>query len=286
MKDNLTWHETIKYIRTLPEFNELVEKAYFDENLVLNVERFKRGEEYRETLSILRQYAPKGIKVLDIGSGNGISAVSFATDGYQVTVAEPDPSDTVGAEAIRKLKAHYHLESMEIYQAFAEQISFKDEEFDIVYFRQAMHHAADLKKFLKESVRVLKRGGLLLTVRDHVVFDEKDKELFLQTHPLQKFYGGENAFSSDEYKEAMTLAGLSIRKELKFLDSVINYFPIQKKDVKKFSRTVMLGSKFGFLWRLGPLIDLYVWFKTKKKISVAVEPKFIGRMYSYICIKN
>ena len=54
----MNWEETIQFIRTQPEYNELVEKAYFDENLPVNVERFKKSEEYKETLSLILHYSP------------------------------------------------------------------------------------------------------------------------------------------------------------------------------------------------------------------------------------
>ncbi len=59
MKDKLmNWDETIQFIRTKPEYNELVKDAYFDENLTLNVERFRKSAEYKETLRLVRYYAP------------------------------------------------------------------------------------------------------------------------------------------------------------------------------------------------------------------------------------
>ncbi len=112
-----------------------------------------------------------------------------------VTAVEPDPSLTVGAGAVRKLKEHYELKNLEDYENFAEDINFKSNYFDIVYIRQAMHHANNLNKFIKECVRVLKPNGLLLTIRDHVIYDEKDKNWFLEYHPLHKIYEGENAFT-------------------------------------------------------------------------------------------
>ncbi len=96
----MTWEETIKYIRTLPGYSDLIETSYFEEDLKLNVERFRSSDEYKETLLLLQQYVPGAKTILDIGSGNGISAISFALDGYKVTALEPDPSDTVGAGAI------------------------------------------------------------------------------------------------------------------------------------------------------------------------------------------
>ena len=225
MKDKMTWEETIKFIRTQPEFNYLVDKAYFEEDLSLNVERFKQSEEFIETLKILKQYQPNAKNILDIGSGNGISAVSLALEGYDVITIEPDGSDTVGAGAIRKLKEYYNLANLKVYEVFAEKLNLSNESFDIVYTRQCMHHAYDLNKFVAEASGVIKKNGLFISIRDHVIFNEKDKQWFLENHPLQKFYGGENAFQPLQYRNAMQKAGLRVEKEIKYFENVINYFP-------------------------------------------------------------
>jgi ubiquinone/menaquinone biosynthesis C-methylase UbiE len=210
----LNWEQTIQFIRTKPEYKDLVEKAYFEENLPLNVERFRQSEEFQETKQLLKQLTPNARFLLDIGSGNGISAVSFALEGYDVVTVEPDPSNTIGAGAIRQLKAHYNLSNLEVYESFAEDIKFPGETFDIVYSRQCMHHAYDLARFVSEAFRVLKKSGIFITVRDHVVYDQKDKDLFLEAHPLHKFYGGENAFTLNEYEGALKKAGFTIEKRL------------------------------------------------------------------------
>ena len=173
----MTWEETIVKIRKEPDYALLVEQAYFDADLHLNVNRFKKSDEFKETLSFLK-HLQQPVKLLDIGSGNGISAVAFAQLGYEVHAVEPDPSTTIGAGAIRLLKEELKLENLSIYESLAEDIEFDSHSFDVVYVRQAMHHASELDKFVAECLRVLKPGGRLLTVRDHVIFNEKDKEWF------------------------------------------------------------------------------------------------------------
>jgi ubiquinone/menaquinone biosynthesis C-methylase UbiE len=294
MKDKMTWEETIQYIRTKPEYKYLVEKAYFEENLPLNVERFIKSEEFLETLAILKKYQPVATSILDIGAGNGISSIALALSGYEVSVVEPDKSETIGAGAIRKLKEHYQLSNVEIFEAFAEEIQFPDEHFDIVYARQCMHHAYHLEKFVAEASRVLKKGGLFITVRDHVVFDEADKQWFLESHPLHKYYGGENAFSPTEYKSAMQKAGLEVVQEIKHFDSVINYFPSTKDEIENYQsiqiklREAHLVRKIGFLGKISFLKKLYHLYLDKKvgKILPLDEKNVAGRMYSYLCIKK
>ena len=92
----MNWHETIEYIRTRPEFNELVEKAYLEEDLPLNIERFRNSEEFVETLYLIKKCVPNALSVLDIGDGNGVSSISFALNGYDIVSIELDSSDTIG----------------------------------------------------------------------------------------------------------------------------------------------------------------------------------------------
>ncbi|MES2838447.1 MAG: class I SAM-dependent methyltransferase [Bacteroidota bacterium] len=275
-----TWEETIKYIRTKPEYSNLVEKAYLNEDLVKNVESFRNSREFLETKKLLKSCNTPIKKLLDIGCGNGISSISFALEGYDVTAVEPDGSSTVGAGAIRILKNHYKLDNITIFESYAEDIKFENETFDLVYFRQAMHHANELEKFIAESARVLKKNGLLLSIRDHVIFNEEDKKQFLKTHPLQEFYGGENAYTANEYEEAMAKSGLKIVKKIKTFDSVINYFPMDEKFIQK----ILLKKRLAEI--IISLTPSFINEKIKLKIQNLLNEKdFDGRMYSYLCRK-
>lgn len=287
----MNWHETILYIRNQPEFSDLVDQAYFDARLELNVERFKEREEFKAALKLLHEFGGTGGKLLDVGSGNGISSLAFALNGFNVTVVEPDPSDTIGANAIRVLADEYG-QSISVEECYAEKMPFESETFDIVYVRQAMHHAANLDAFVSECSRVLKKGGIFITVRDHVIYNEKDKEWFLQSHPLHKFYGGENAFTADQYKNAMKKAGLDILKELKHFDSVINYFPMTEYDFKnkpleaEKKHLERLRAKIGFLASVSFIQKWYLKRYHFDRNKFWNEEKVAGRLYTYLCRKK
>jgi ubiquinone/menaquinone biosynthesis C-methylase UbiE len=274
-KTNMTWHETIQYIRSNPDYKDLVINAYFEEDLPLNVKRFYKSAEFIETLRLIRMYVPQISSILDIGSGNGISAISFAlkNKNANIVAVEPDSSDTIGAGAIRKLKEYYHLDNIEIKEAFAEDLNFEKEQIDVVYARQSMHHANDLNSFVKESVKGLRKGGLFISIRDHVLYNhQEDKEWFLTSHPLHKFYGGENAFTEKEYIDAIKNSGLVIKKNLHHYDSVINCFPMSPQKM-------LLLKMVLFLKRI-PLIK-----HINKIKKIGVEKNIPGRLISFIAVK-
>lgn len=288
----MTWEETIQFIRTQPEYNDLVDQAYFNPDLPVNVEKYRNSAEFKATLVYLKKYQPLAKSILDIGSGNGITAISFALAGYTVTTVEPDPSNTIGAGAIRILKEYYKLDNITIYEAFAEELQFEANSFDIVFARQCMHHAYNLNSFVAESARVLKPKGLFITVRDHVIYNESDKQWFLKCHPLQKFYGGENAFTSVEYKSAIVNAGLDLKEELKFYDSVINYFPYTESEIlskiesheNEIQR--IIKNKIPVFYNVKFINNWAKNYLNKKVPPALQEEKIAGRMYTYIAIKS
>lgn len=291
----MTWEEIIIQIRKDPAYKELVELAYFEEDLPLNVERFRASEEYEETLRELFSGIPKqkGLKLADIGAGNGVAAVSFALDGFVVTAVEPDPSLTIGAGAIRKLKEHYKLENLEIIEAWGESLPLKDASFDVVYIRQAVHHAGDLKKFIREAARLLKSGGILFTTRDHVIYSDEDKAKFLQAHPLHRFYGGENAFTESEYDNAIVQAGLHIERKYNHYDSVINYFPEKRSAIEgKLNQRRLLVEESWKRKMPGPLSNIGVfrkWYfnRAERKLGPVLDAaKIPGRLITYIAKKR
>ena len=287
----MTWEEVIISARKNPDYQELIYQCYLGENLVENAERFRFSEEFVETTRLIESYNQKPtLKLLDIGCGNGISAVSLALHGYDVTAVEPDPSTTVGREAIKKLVEHFKLD-IHIIEGVGENLPLPDQCFDVVYMRQTLHHASSLDLFLKQSYRVLKPGGIIFTVRDHVVYGEKDKEWFLTSHPFHRFYGGENAFKKKEYIRAFKNAGFHIIKMMKHYDSVLNYFPLSKKEFNNYPIKMKealrekLIQKTGVLGKLFLVQLVFRWYKGL--FPIWYNEKLIpGRLYSFIAIKR
>ncbi len=269
----MNWEQTILEVRANPKYVDLVREAYLGPDLVENVKRFRLSAEFRETILELEKQlgSLKGKKMLDIGAGNGISTIAFALHGIQVSALEPDPSNTIGAGAIRRSAQNHNVSGMvDVVEAWGESLPFPDDHFDIVYGRQVMHHAHELSTFVSQGARVLKKGGVFMTTRDHVIKDDKDKEAFLERHPLHKFYGGENAFTLDEYSNAITDAGMKIKRSLDASDTAINYDPWGKEKIK---------AKFGFLGGV-PIISTVLLSIVKARLN-----RIPGRLHTFLATK-
>lgn len=276
----MTWEETIEFIRDKPEWQHIVEGCYYDARLEVNVERFRGSEEFRESLRLLGKYISGSHPTLiDIGAGNGVAAVAFALEGFEVTALEPDPSATVGSGAIEWLKQHYQLTNLTVVTTFGESIPCADGSLDIVYARQAMHHARNLEQFVTECARVLRKGGIYFANRDHVVNDQKQLEEFLAGHPLHKYYQGENAFSLDAYKNAISQSGLRLRKLYAYHDNVILYDKFRDKHFFRDKLAAAVGPKWATMKPLQKLYKRYLDYKTNHYHDEA------GRCYSFIAQK-
>jgi SAM-dependent methyltransferase len=273
----MTWHETIEYIQKTPSFDEIVANTYILPDLKANVERFRASAEFSETLRLIKQYTKSSQPlILDIGAGNGIASVAFALEGFSVIALEPDPSNMVGSGAIKELIRIYNIANIDIVEAYGEHLPFENNHFDIVYGRQVMHHAHNLPKFVSEAARVLKLNGILITTRDHVIKNDRDKQKFLQKHPLHSFYGGENAFQLAEYRLAFQNASLAIESEMSPSMSVINYDPWTKKRLAS-----IISQKLGRTFAHQDWIVALAW-----QMLMIRQEHLPGKLYSFIARKT
>ena len=122
---------------------------------------------------------------------------------------------------------------IEVTQEFSERLPFDDARFDLVFARAVLHHTRDLNAACAEFFRVLKPGGRLLAVREHVISRAEDLEAFLQIHPLHSLYGGENAFQLHQYEAAIRHAGFHLEQVSSPLESPINYAPQTRQSLQR-----------------------------------------------------
>lgn len=272
-----TWEQAVQWLREQPEQQELVLAAYYDDPLPVAADRYWRSEEWRAIRQLL-PLAPG--RALDVGAGRGIASYALAKEGFAVTALEPDASALVGAQAIRGLAAASGL-PIEVTQEFSERLPFADAQFDVVFARAVLHHTSDLAAACREFLRVLKPGGRLLAVREHVISRPEDLPAFLDLHPLHKLYGGENAFLLPQYEAAICAAGFRLDTVLAPFESAINYAPYTEVSLRAELAARISHGFPGAKQLVAGLLGVPPLWAVARRMLAHVDHR-PGRLYSFI----
>jgi len=267
--------------REEPGTESAVRDAYLDADPVQAAERFRGSAEFASTDNLLRAALrmSRAPHLLDLGAGNGIATFAFARAGYRVVAAEPGRSAEVGAAAIARVASLTGL-ALTVVCALGETLPFPAETFDCVYARQVLHHASNLGRMVGEAARVMRPGGVFLAVREHVVDDDEQLQVFLAEHPLQKYHSAEHAYPVAGYARALRDAGLRVTGVFHPLATVINFAPRTAADLDARA-ALWARQKLGFL---GPWIGgLALWQKLYR--FRASRDRWPGRLYSFLAQK-
>jgi ubiquinone/menaquinone biosynthesis C-methylase UbiE len=224
-----TWENAVHWLREQPNSTDILRDAYFDDPLIGAAERYWQSNEWQAVREIIGNGPGQA---LDVGAGRGIASFALAKDGFSVTALEPDPSDIVGGGAIHALAAQTGL-SIQVEQNISERLPFADASFDVVYARAVLHHIKDLPAAMREFNRVLRKGGLFVATREHVISDSSQLPAFFAGHLLHHRYGGENAYPLHFYQNAIRGSGLRLERTIGSLESPINFGPQSVAEVNR-----------------------------------------------------
>jgi len=100
----------------------------------------------------------KGVRVLDVGCGDGILACAAASRGAVVTAVDPDPAMLAAA----RVRAEHAGVKANFMDGRIERLPFADASFDVVAAITVLCFIADASAAVGEMARVLRPGGRLV----------------------------------------------------------------------------------------------------------------------------
>lgn len=225
--------KAVRWALEQPELQEVMYETYTTHNTVENARRFGKSGEFDATIKILSELGQppeRRPRVLDIGCGNGIASYAFSRAGYDVVAVDSSASDVCGTGAAKELQETDGAK-FEIYTDDVRNIDFETD-FDVVYARQFFHHMEELDPVVTGLEELLAEGGVLCGLREHVIWNENQREKFLENHPLHHITQDEGAFYRDEYREAFSQGSLRLAVELHPYESPINVHPRSMNEVR------------------------------------------------------
>ncbi|MFL9710430.1 class I SAM-dependent methyltransferase [Methylobacillus sp. Pita1] len=274
----MTWEAAVSWLMTQPDKQQLVLDCYYDASVHEAAERYHQSLEWQAIQKLIP--TTPGM-ALDLGAGRGIASYALAKDGWRVAAVEPDDSNLVGAGAIQSLADANQL-PISVSRDFGERIQFESNTFDLVFARQVLHHANQLDQLCMELFRVLKPGGTFIAVRDHVISSHADLPKFYEAHPLHYLYGGENAYTMEQYLAAMRQAGFEIKRVMRPFDSVINYSPYTYETLRQAIKARL--SRIPLLGWASAMLNADVVFNALLRLLSWLD-KRPGRLCSFVCVK-
>lgn len=163
-----------------------------------------KGEEL-DRLVAIAQPQPHWI-VLDVATGGGHTALRFAPHVAHVTATDITPSMLESAQAYITSQG---ASNVSFEPADAEALPFGGESFDLVTCRIAPHHFPDPARFVQESARVLRSGGLLL-VQDHALPGDWDAARYVDAFERLRDPSHNRGFSAAEWVAMFEDVGLHV----------------------------------------------------------------------------
>lgn len=247
-RESWTWDETIRAMQSDPNHQETLKYAFLDGKPGQSFELYYYSDEFKATKEIVDEIERRSGRMLDVGSGIGVTSVAFSLQGFHVDAVEPETGRLTGRkgteELIDEVSKSCSLQ-LAIHTGYLSEVNLPPG-YDVAICRQVAHHFADPTRDLAQIRALLRPGGKAILIRDHVIYDDEDKERFLREHPMQSFYKGENAYKKEDYVRFAEEAGFEVERIISFTESPMNYWPSTAEQIASVGENVA-GRPYSFV---------------------------------------
>lgn len=138
-------------------YKELGDKWFTSEGDVVALLRQENKTKLPWVREKIREaYTGQVAKILDVGCGGGFLALALAADGHNVTGLDI-ASSVLAAGISRDVSSQVNW-----VEGAAEKLPFAGQSFDVVCIMDVLEHVTDFRQVVREGMRVLKPGGILL----------------------------------------------------------------------------------------------------------------------------
>jgi ubiquinone/menaquinone biosynthesis C-methylase UbiE len=156
---------------------------------------------------------PAGLRILDVGTGNGRLALMLADDGAREVVGiDISPAMLEVAEYLRASSTSPNAARVNYRLASAQNVPFRSEGFDAVLCRLVLHHAHRPDEILRESARVMRAGGVLI-LADLLAADDPVRRATQNTIEARRNPSHVAMYTADQYRKLVNNSGLTIENE-------------------------------------------------------------------------
>ena len=139
-----------------------------------------------------------GMKILDLGTGSGYLAFTFAEKYKQAEVVGLDIVEKTLVENQRKAELA-GIDNLHFVNYEGMDFPFADDSFDIIITRYALHHFPTINDTFREISRVLKKNGIFFL--SDPTPNDNDTERFVDKYMQMKKDGHIKFYTKNEWKE-------------------------------------------------------------------------------------
>jgi SAM-dependent methyltransferase len=158
---------------------------------------------------VLKPWQDRG-SILDLGAGNCWMSFRLSLLGYDPVAVDLLTNEHDGLGAAVHFDRRLPI-PIPRFQAEATSLPFRDERFDVIIFNASFHYSEDYEATLREALRCLKSGGLII-ISDTPWYsrEESGRQMVTERHALfcQRFGTASDSVNSLEYLTDERLRGL------------------------------------------------------------------------------